>query len=299
MKKILMMVLLISSVAILIVAAAAVMTQKKRPVGETDGNTVTDQIPYLTPEVISAEQVQKRVKKELELDKVNTVYDMEYQNAAGKQVEKWKAKKSYTPEEPLLILNPFGTNVTGLYIYFENGTRVNVEYEVSVKDEDICSFSGTLFTNTAGMPLANQEGQIIGLIQGKTNYIVLYLYDKDGSQIGKIGYKVEVPDYGTVKEPKLKYEMSRNSNQLAPGLFCLFGYDRRREEEPRHLLFYDNEGNIRAEIPVAGSVADVNLQRVDGNLFYACGARKYAQVNHLGRVEKIYSLGKKYLSHHD
>lgn len=303
MKKILMICLLVSSIAVLGIAAVLFSTQgpgQNASSGVVGQDPETGQQMYLTPEVILPDQVQVQVLKTLEMDKLSTVYDMVYQEGVQDQLDKWKKKNTYTLETPLLVLNPFGTNTTGLYIYFEYGERVNVSYEVSVKEEDVCNFSAAMFTNTAGMPLKNQEGQIIGLQQGKLNYIILYLYDKDGNQVEKVGYRVDVPDYGRVKEAKLNYEMTRNETQLTPGLYCLFGYDRRNEEELRHLLFYDNEGNIRAEIPLGkGGIFDVRVQKVNGNMFFACGARQYAQINHLGKVEALYSIGKKYKSHHD
>lgn len=302
MKKLLMIFTLVSSIAVLAILGAAYMTKQAQS-GATgtseQGETQNQRQAYLKPEVIMPEQIQKALLKELDLKNLETVYDMAYQKAAQKQVDKYKDAKRYTLEEPLLILNPYGTNVTGLYLYFETKQRVNVKYEVSVKDESICDFTGSLYTNASGMPLAVQEGQIIGLIQGMTNYVVLYLYDGEGNLVQKEGYKIDVPDYGTVKEPKLSGEQKGNAHLLSDGLYCLFGYDRRNSEEPRHLLFYDNEGNIRAEIPLDVTIQDVKLERVDGNLFFACGTRQYAQVNPIGKVEKIYNLGKKYSSHHD
>lgn len=302
MKKLLMIFTLVSSIAVLAILGAAYMTkqaQSGEPGTAGQGDTQNQRQVFLTPEVILPEKIQKALLKELDLKHLDTVYDMAYQKAVQKQVDKYKKAKSYTPQEPLLMLNPYGTNTTGLYIYFETKQRVNVKYEVSVKDESICNFTGSLYTNASGMPLAVQEGQIIGLMQGMTNYVVLYLYDGDGNLVQKEGYKIDVPDYGTVKEPKLAREQIGNTALMTDGLYCIFGYDRRNKKEPKHLLFYDNEGNIRAEIPLDVTIQDVKLERVDGNLFFACSPKQYAQVNSLGKVEKVYSIGKKYLSHHD
>ena len=265
MKKMFMIFSLISSVAVLLILAAIGMSGKLTPQAETNG-----QQQWLTPEVIQAEQIEEQVKKELKKKEIKTVYTMKYQKAAQKQVDAEKKKHYYTLQEPLLILNPYGTNRTGLYIYFEHSERVNVEYEVSVKEEEIAPFNGKLYTNMTGMPLSEQEGQIIGLLPGRTNYVLLYLYDQEHNLVGREGYKIDVPDYGTVKEIKLAMEQSRNENQLTDGLYCLFGYDRRNGEEPGHMLFYDNEGVLRAEIPIADGMQDSNIEQIDSNILYLC-----------------------------
>ena len=294
MKKMFMIFSLISSVAVLLILAAIGMSGKLTPQAETNG-----QQQWLTPEVIQAEQIEEQVKKELKKKEIKTVYTMKYQKAAQKQVDAEKKKHYYTLQEPLLILNPYGTNRTGLYIYFEHSERVNVEYEVSVKEEEIAPFNGKLYTNMTGMPLSEQEGQIIGLLPGRTNYVLLYLYDQEHNLVGREGYKIDVPDYGTVKEIKLAMEQSRNENQLTDGLYCLFGYDRRNGEEPGHMLFYDNEGVLRAEIPIADGMQDSNIEQIDSNILYLCSNEKMVLVNRLGKVEKIFNLGDKYVAHHD
>ena len=284
MKKMFMIFSLISSVAVLLILAAIGMSGKLNLGVKLPAASLSESLTALTPEVIQAEQIEEQVKKELKKKEIKTVYTMKYQKAAQKQVDAEKKKHYYTLQEPLLILNPYGTNRTGLYIYFEHSERVNVEYEVSVKEEEIAPFNGKLYTNMTGMPLSEQEGQIIGLLPGRTNYVLLYLYDQEHNLVGREGYKIDVPDYGTVKEIKLAMEQSRNENQLTDGLYCLFGYDR-----PGHMLFYDNEGVLRAEIPIADGMQDSNIEQIDSNILYLCSNEKMVLVNRLGKVEKIFN----------
>ncbi|HEX3078738.1 MAG TPA: aryl-sulfate sulfotransferase [Lachnospiraceae bacterium] len=247
--------------------------------------------------VYSTEDFQARVMQSSDIYEIKTVYNMDYQNAASSQVEVMKAKKDYTLNKPLLIMNPFGTNVTGLYIYFKTDESCNVEYTVSVPDVNISDFKRTLGT-IDGAATKEHEGQLIGLIQGMTNTITLRLYNSDDEFLEEKVIKIDVPDYGTVKQRKLTMKGKKNLEKLSDGLFVLFGYDRRNSKEPRHILFYDNEGVIRAEIPHDALRADSNLAFIDGKIFYACADNKFALVNQRGQVEKIYGR-KAYTFHHD
>lgn len=247
---------------------------------------------------ITSDSIQKTVMKSLNLDEVKTVYDTQYQSAVNSRIETLKDERNCSFEKPLFIMNPFGTNVTGLYTYFKTEEAVNVEYTVSVNDKDIPDFTRVLYTDEEGNATKKHEGQIIGLIQGKTNTVTLRLYNADGKFMGENTFRFEVPNYGTIKERELKVTNKQDSKKLSDGLFVIYGYDRRNKKEPRHLLFYDNHGIIRAEIPLNVSYGDVNIEIIDGKLFYACTDASYAFVNAIGQVEEIYKT-KGYTTHHD
>lgn len=247
---------------------------------------------------IASEKIQKQVMKALNLDRVKTVYDEQYQSAAKAKLDVLKENYNCTFEDPLFVMNPFGTNVTGLYVYFNTDKAVNVKYTVSVSDASIPEFTRTLYTGEEGNAVKEHEGQIIGLIQGMANTVTLRLYDGAGKFVGENTFKIEVPDYGTIKEAQLKVTNKQDSKKLSDGLFVIFGYDRRNKEEPRHLLFYDNDGIIRAEIPLDVTYGDVNIEMIDGKMFYACTDSSYALVNPTGQVETIYKTTG-YTTHHD
>ena len=247
---------------------------------------------------ITSDKIQKQVMKALNVDKVQTVYDEQYQSAAKAKLDVLKENYACSFKEPLFVMNPFGTNVTGLYVYFNTDEAVNVEYTISVSDVSIPEFTRTLYSDEEGNVTKEHEGQIIGLIQGMTNTVTLRLYDEAGKFVGENTFKIEVPDYGTIKEQQLKVTNKQDSKKLSDGLFVIFGYDRRNKEEPRHLLFYDNDGIIRAEVPLDVTYGDVNIEFIDGMMFYACTDSRYALVNQTGQAETIYKTTG-YTIHHD
>ena len=62
---------------------------------------------------------------------VDTIYTLDYQEGISAQIEEQKSAQEYTIEDPLLIADPYGTNTTGLYIYFTTDTPTELSYTVS------------------------------------------------------------------------------------------------------------------------------------------------------------------------
>lgn len=302
-KKALKVSLIISILGIGILVGALFLTKSVKKEVEKAEKAIPDRVEYLNPKVISevkmAEKVHKKMKKKAD------IYSKSYQKAAKAVIDKLKKENKYTLEAPLLVVNPFGTNKTGLYIYFRHNFRVNTRYTVSVKSLDteneirIPDFSASMYTNTSNMPLAEQEGQLIGLIAGVKNYVSIYLYDDKETMVAKAGYKIELPADGESSILKLNTEHNREISQLSSGLFAVFGINSAASSES--LPFYDNNGILRARLSMkkGGRAQDVNLKFIDGKIFYAIDERRYALSNPIGRVEKIYELGKGYQSYGD
>ena len=295
-KKALKISLIISIIFVVILAGAALLTKTTKDNIKKAETTVPDRVEYAKPEIITAESMYKKVAKKLKMKKPE-VYSMKYQKAAKSIIEKYKKATKYTVEAPLLIVNPYGTNTTGLYIYFKHKFRVNTKYTVSVKEIDgkenikAGNFSTTLYTNTTGMPLAEQEGLIIGLVPGERNYVSVYIYDENDKMIAKAGYKLDIPESETVTMKTLDVVHDREVSQLSDGLYTVFGLDDNGRKN-RHILFYDNYGVIRAELPLVkgGDAAEMNIGLIDDKLFYAVDSRRFALVDRFGKIEKLIGL---------
>lgn len=295
-KKALKISLIISIFFAVLLVGAAFLTKTAKDNIKKAETTVPDRVEYARPEIIAAKDMYKKVAKKLK-EKKPDVYSMKYQKAAKSIIDKYKKNGKYTVEEPLLIVNPYGTNTTGLYIYFKHKFRVNTKYTVSVKEidgkENIKGgeFSASLYTNTTGMPLAEQEGLIIGMIPGERNYVSVYIYDENDKMIAKAGYKLDIPESETVAMKTLNVEHDREVSQLSEGLYSVFGLDDNSRKN-RHVLFYDNYGVIRAELPLVkgGEAAETNIGLIDDKLFYAVDSRRFALVDRFGKVEKFIGL---------
>ena len=292
-KKALKISLIISIFFAVLLAGAAFLTKKTKDNIKKAETTVPDRVEYARHEIISAKDMYKKVAKKLK-EKKPEVYSVKYQKAAKSIIDKYKKNGKYTVEAPLLIVNPYGTNTTGLYIYFKHKFRVNTKYTVSVKEIDgkenikDADFSGSLYTNTTGMPLAEQEGLIIGMIPGEKNYVSVYIYDENNKMIAKAGYKLDVPESETVTMKTLNVTHDREVSQLSDGLYSVFGLDDTGRKD-KHILFY---GVIRAELPLVkgGDAAETNIGLIDDKLFYAIDSKRFALIDRFGKVEKLIGL---------
>lgn len=295
-KKALKISLIISIFFAALLAGGAYLTKTAKDNIKKAETTVPDRVEFERPEIITAKSMYKKVAKKLKVKKPE-VYSMKYQKAAKNIIEKYKKDAKYTVDAPLLIVNPYGTNTTGLYIYFRHKFRVNTKYTVSVKEIDgkenikAGDFSASLYTNTTGMPLAEQEGLIVGLIPGEKNYVSVYIYDENNKMIAKAGYKIDLPESGTVTMKTLDVEHDREVSQLSDGLYSVFGLDDNSRKD-KHILFYDNYGVIRAELPLVkgGEAPETNIGLIDDKLLYAVDSRRFAFVDRMGRVEKFIGL---------
>ena len=295
-KKALKISLIISIFFAAILVGAAFLTKKTKDNIKKAETTVPDRVEYARPEIISAKDMYKKVAKKLKVKKPD-VYSMKYQKEAKSIIEKYKKNGKYTVDAPLLIVNPYGTNTTGLYIYFKHKFRVNTKYTVSVKEidgkENIkgADFSASLYTNTTGMPLAEQEGLIIGMVPGEKNYVSVYIYDENNKMIAKAGYKLDIPESKTVTMKTLNVTHDREVSQLSEGLYSVFGLDDAGRKD-KHILFYDNNGVIRAELQLVkgGEAAETNIGLIDDKLFYAVDSKRFALIDRFGKVEKLIGL---------
>ena len=269
----------------------------KQPEGEITQTTVTlaNEVYY---NFVNNEDIKTVAIKEGNIKEFDTIYNRDYQQAVASVIESYKSNTEYTLERPLMILNPYGTSTTGLYVYFTTDQATSVEYTISVPDTDIPDFTRILYTNQAGEAVTEQEGILVGLVPGMRNLVTLKAYDVTGKEVGTTEFTVDVENFGTVKETILSEGSASNTEALADGLFVLFGYDRRNLDEPRHLLFYDNYGVIRAEIPLDIKYADFRIENVDGYLLFPCTDNQFTLMSPTGKIMAIYEADG-YMFHHD
>ena len=89
----------------------------------------------------------------------------------------------------------------------------------------------------------------------------------------------------------LEASLEREVTQLSDGLFAVFGLDDNGRKE-KHILFYDNYGILRAELPLVkgGGAAETNIAQIDDKLFYAVDSNRFAVIDRFGKVEKFIPL---------
>lgn len=209
------------------------------------------------------------------------VYSSAYQEGALKQLKTVKESKVYTIENPLFIQNPFGTNSDGLYVYVGSPSqKVRISYIISVPTESIPDFGENLYINrTIGTEV---EGQIIGLMDGQRNKIVLRITDLNGTVISQKAYYFDITSTHAI-ETKLNTQYGEKLT-FTRGLFSFFHKDGVNSS----FLFYDNHGVLRANIPTKYQSENPKVLQVKNEIFYAIKENEYVLVNNLGNVTNRY-----------
>ena len=80
---------------------------------------------------------------------------------------------AWTANNPLAVVNPFGTGSNGLYLYFTTDVATRVRYTVHVEDESIPDFTAVAADASGQTHSRVHELQLIGLVPGETNEVTL------------------------------------------------------------------------------------------------------------------------------
>lgn len=226
-------------------------------------------------------------------DDIDTVYTLDYQNTISEKIEEQKSSQEYTIDDPLIIADPYGTNTTGLYVYFTTDTATELSYTVSADGyED--------FTQTvSGGYTTEHEHQLVGMIAGETNTITMTLTDESGNETGIFTLEYTAPELlGDEENGQLEVTSGDSSEALSDGFYTMLG--NRTEEDNEQvdfILIYDNNGTLRSEIPIR-SYRSCRLLFDGATMYYSTSADQIAALDNTGQITALYDTGD-YNLHHD
>ncbi|MGO1560157.1 MAG: aryl-sulfate sulfotransferase [Ruoffia tabacinasalis] len=219
--------------------------------------------------------------------------DPEIQTQYDAAVQKLKSMHNFSFEDPLFILNPYGTVTNGLYINFNHhNDDATVNYTITTeghKNDHI--FQRSLKNASEDSDLF--ESQIIGLVPGVDNHIELELVDNSNEVIDTLSFNIQMPKTSSFYPSYLSTQDGDSTRQLSDGLFYLVG----TSQFNGFTYFFDNEGVLRAEI-------DTNSYRFDNLLFHedyiimANTSTQLIAMNSLGQITQYYDMPG-YNMHHD
>lgn len=219
-------------------------------------------------------------------------YNVALQETLNGQVEHLQHESNHSFEGPLAIMNPYGTNTTALYMYFNDEEITDISYSIqtSVYGADHA------FERTIKNQNANEntfEFQLIGLVPNIENSVTLKGLDESGNEVKSMNFTI-TPPKSNANFPNMIQKIEGNSTQeLAPGLFVLNG----NATYPDYGFIVDNEGVLRGEIQTEGYRLDTVVTTED-YLLYASNTNEIAVVNPLGQVIRVIHL-KDLNLHHD
>ena len=219
------------------------------------------------------------------------VYSDAYQKVINEKIEELK-DKTYDFEDPLLIYNAYGTNKSGINMYFNTNEESYVTYTITAEDKDIKDYTKTLYNGGENNLTKNHEYQITGLVAGEMQTIKFKLYNKDNKVIETNTINVFMPE--TSVDIKLDVKNGKSKSKLEDGLYAVLGHDKNFNS---NIYLYDNDGILRSEIPLNSYRTD-RIIKINDNLLYSYTKRDFVLVNRLGKVIKTYKIDGYYM-HHD
>ena len=192
-----------------------------------------------------------------------------------------------------MVANPYGTNTTGLYVYFTTDTPVKISYTVSA--EGYSDFSRELY----GEYSTEHEYLLIGMIPDTVNTITLTAVDDEGNAVGTKEIKYQTsPLLGSAENVQLEVTKGESSAELSDGLYTMLGNRTEEDnEQTDYILLYDNNGTLRSEIPIK-SYRACNILFDDSHMYYSTSADEIAVMDNTGQILTVYSMGD-YQLHHD
>lgn len=212
------------------------------------------------------------------------IYEERYQQKALETLQMLKGEKTYTIDNPLIVENPFGTNECGIYVYFgKPEQKLNIYYTVSVEDTTIPDHTDTMYINRTNQMAI--EGQMIGLIEGRMNKLLIQIYDVNGAKLNSRVYYLNIADRESLNPYSLNAKVTEDA-EMARGLFSFYASGTGKYQ---YYLFYDNYGILRAAIPTLTKDQSARIEQVSNRIFYPCLENQFADVDNLGYVLKIYS----------
>lgn len=223
-----------------------------------------------------------------------SIFDMDYQDVIDTMIDEELQNNVYDFTSPLLILNPYGTNTTGLNLYFTSDSDdYDLKYKISIDDDNIKDYEKTAARNGEDGSYAYQ---IIGLIPGYTNTLELELIDEDGKTVDEQTIELNIPELESNKDISITIdtEDGDSTEELADGLYTFLGWDK---NYTANTYLYDNNGTFRAELVLDGYRSDRVID-IDNNILYSNSKDSLILVNPLGEIEKTYNLDG-YEMHHD
>ena len=213
---------------------------------------------------------------EVKTDEDMSIFNLAYQNVIEDKINDLK-ENDYSLENPLIIYNPYGTASMSYYVYLGDGYD-DLSYEIQTEGY-------TDYEHDLGK---KEEYQLVGFIPGEENILTISSGDNTFET------KITTPKIENKVNLQLEKTDGDSDDKLTDGLYAVLGHDKNYEA---NIYLYDNEGVLRNELILDDYRADRII--FDGDyMYYPYESRGIMKVNSLGKIVKMYDLGK-YRMHHD
>ncbi len=215
-----------------------------------------------------------------------TYYDVAVQDLIQSQIDLYN-EENIGIDDMTLLFNPYGTNTTGLYVYFNVADITGVTYTIDTQGYESYSQSVKMDEYEEHV-----EFQLIGLVAGMENTITLHCYEGD-QMVESVSFQVNAPALqgGYVNQVEVDcvdYEA------ISDGLYALLGLNFTYEG---YTYLIDKYGVVRMEHAYDGDISETILFHEDTYVI-TTDISNMARINNLGKVIQTYDL-EEYEIHHD
>ena len=223
---------------------------------------------------------------------VTSVYTADYQEDADESLKEERSETAHSEDDIFTKENPYGTNTTGLYVYFTTGSPAKVTYRVSTPKAQYPDF--TAVPQGGDRYLTAHEFQAIGLIPGTVNKLTITITYENGETYTRVVQHTSAKPTGP-EEIQLADTHANTGRDLGNGLYAILGND---SETQDYLFYYDKHGVLRAEIPILYYRAHRLLFK-DDLMYMSVSTHTIVGMNALGRIVKFLDTGDNFILHHD
>ncbi|WP_186759623.1 aryl-sulfate sulfotransferase [Planococcus sp. CPCC 101016] len=233
--------------------------------------------------------VQELAYLDTRVSAANSAYEKKAVEQLQQELDDLKEEENHSVDEPLAVINPFGTNTTGLYLYFNSADAGKLTYTISA--EGTADFKRTAKDANAEAALA--EYQLIGLVSGKENTVSVTYTNEEGTRADEYSFKVTAPETTSGYPIAMEQTAASGNTELADGLFVLMGVNNYNG----YTFLFDNDGTLRAEI-ISEDYRMDRMVAYEDSMVFTTTDQKLARMNPLGKITDTYELNG-YVMHHD
>jgi len=209
-------------------------------------------------------------------------YNLETQNQIQENINELK-KSNHSGDQPLLVLNPFGTITNGLYTYFTDEEMEYVEYEVTTEGYEDFIRKPQNYGNENEF-----EFLILGLIPGETSNLTINGYNNENEKITTYETTISMEDVqGEHHTNQMTITADENSKILSEGLYVSMGNS---GDHAGYSFLFDNNGVVRAELETDGQRLENIVRLNDEEFLIAVDRSKIVSINGLGKVERVFEF---------
>lgn len=202
-------------------------------------------------------------------------------------LEAKRSEQEWTATDPLLVLDPYGTTRTGLYVHFADASAGALEFTITA--DATAEYQRTAANHAEDS--TGFTGLLVGLIPGARNRLALTWTPESGDPVTR-EIHIQPPGTSSGYQTQLSIDVPE-PEALSEGLFAITGVS----SAGNTTFLFDNEGVGRGQL-LSTDHPTHNIRVEEGRLVMTTGSRQVSVLDPFGHAEPIIDTGDQVI-HHD